>query len=119
MLPADSFEADVGEGTASLQVTDLDVDDYFSIGNALFGPPGNEVSGNASYAITWGSSPSSRRVDVRNTTDRFVGSYLVNENAAITWEASNQTGFRFASSPDGAQVVSAQLGHERNGVFFR
>jgi hypothetical protein len=116
MLPSHSFQADVESGTASLRVQNLDVDDYFTVGNALFGGGPKEVPATASYDVNW--SGVQRRVDVRNTTDRFEGSYVINTDATINWTAANKSGFSFASSPDGSQVVTAQVGHERNGVFF-
>jgi hypothetical protein len=82
--------------------------------------------------VTW-SRPVTRRVDVRDQANGFAGTFNENQ-ATVTWSASSTSGFSFTSNPGnfstsdpevpGVSGVSAplnffaQVGHERNGVFF-
>jgi hypothetical protein len=103
----------LGKGFARLKVEDQAVLDYFSLPNALNN--GAHVAATVSYSITWQNVHNRRQV---HNTDLQVAGLFLDTDASIRWSASNANGFHFTASPEGQSVVVAQLGHERNGVFF-
>ena len=86
------------------------------------------ASRNSSAARSAGSQPVSsslacahaswsgvdERVKIRNSDTGFAGEYIHN-TATLTWSAS-ESGFSFTSDPLDSDF--AEIGHERNGVFF-
>ena len=113
-LPEDNpLLIDFQAGEATL-IADLDVLDYTKIPNAFaLGPA---VPGAVTFELDW-SGPITRDLNVRDTANRFRGRFLENK-ATLAWSAS-RAGFKFVSdSADTSKSVFAQLGRERNGVFF-
>jgi hypothetical protein len=113
-LPDDNpLLVDFQAGEATL-IADIDVLDYTKIPNSLaLGPA---VPAAVTYDLEW-SGPIARDINVRDTTNRFRGRFLENK-AALAWSAS-RAGFKFVSdSADTSTSVFAQLGRERNGLFF-
>jgi hypothetical protein len=105
---------ELGNGTASLSVTNLVLSDYFNIPNALFrfqSPP--SVGASCTYNIQW-SGPVTGHEAV--TTPGSSGE-LVLCQATMTWSASNDLGFSFVSNPSPTTSAVAKLGRVRNGVF--
>lgn len=97
-----------------MNVSHLQVDDYFNLANALTG--GNEVSASVSFRIRW--SGVTNRFSVRDTTNQFRGNFVVN-TATAEWEGSNANGFSFKSDPASTSINEfSLLGRERNGAFF-
>ncbi|HEX8035216.1 MAG TPA: hypothetical protein VF510_15285 [Ktedonobacterales bacterium] len=48
-----------------------------------------------------------------------VAGLFLDTEAHIHWTGHNhKTGFTFTSHDTGQKALSAQIGHERNGVFF-
>ena len=114
----------LGEGKATLSVQNLAETDWKTSGNSLsmgklLGPG---VPATVSFEINW--SGVTRKVKVRDAKNGFAGRFL-ETGATMTWSASQKKQF---DSPDGFTFVSdaakttithfAQIGHERNGVFF-
>jgi hypothetical protein len=103
------FEA--GEATLA---ADLDLLDFTKVNNArALGPA---VPAAVTYEAIW-SGPISRDISVQDSDHGFRGQFREN-TASLAWSAS-QDGFKFVS--DAAQTstsVFAQLGRERNGIFF-
>jgi hypothetical protein len=98
-----------------MSMTDLALQDYFNIPNALFrfmDPP--SVPATCSFDITW-SGPVTSRGSV--TGPPGSSGQLVMSEATMTWSATNDDGFKFESNPSGTTSAFAQLGHVRNGVF--
>jgi len=116
--PPDGISIEFGAGKANMTGSNLAMEDYFTIPNALFrflDPV--EVDASASFDITW-SGPVTDRSSIDDATQRFSGDFLLNQ-ATMTWSASsNALGFNFVSNPSGTTSVFAQLGHMQNGVFF-
>ena len=112
-MPIDrgAVRVNLGDGSASMHVADLDVEDYHDVVNALKDGPSLEAE--VSFDITW--SGVDERVKIRNDTTDFGGEYIRN-SATLVWSGSNTSGFTFQSNP----LVSdfATVGHERNGSFF-
>jgi hypothetical protein len=103
-----------------MHVSNLAMDDYFKLPNALADGP--EVDATASFDVVW-SGPVTRRLNVPDGTngDQFAGEFVENQ-ATVTWSGSNELGFRFTANPgDFSTTVRgrafAELGHERNGIF--
>jgi hypothetical protein len=105
---------DLGTGRAHMFASDLDLQDFFNIPNALlrFQTPVS-VDASASFDIHW-RGPVSSRGGV--TTPGSTGE-LVMSTATMTWSATNSLGFSFESNPSGTTSIFAQLGHISNGVF--
>ena len=112
-IPDDSVQVDLGAGRASFSASALSVPDYFNILNALNN--GDPADGSVSFTVDWHGVKGRR--NVRNQ-DLHVAGLFVDTGATIQWTGSNALGSTFTSNPAGQTVISAQVGHERNGVFF-
>ncbi len=97
-------------GLASLNVTNLPIDDYGNVVNALSGGP--EVDAFVSFQMDW--SGVQERLNLSTPATGFAGEFVHN-TATLVWSA-NEAGFSFAANPQGSDF--AEIGHERNGVFF-
>jgi hypothetical protein len=107
-------QVNLGTGTARMQVSDLSLQDFFSIPNALFHlQTPVSIDARCSFDIHW-TGPVSSRGGV--TTPGSTGELVMTE-ATMTWSASNAAGFSFVSNPSGTTSQFAQLGHISNGVF--
>jgi hypothetical protein len=100
-----------GNGSAAVHVADLEIEDYFTVGNALVDGPSVEAI--VSFDVNW--SGVDARVKLRNTSTDFAGEFIRN-SATLSWSAV-ESGFSFASDPLDSHF--GEVGHERNGVFFR
>jgi hypothetical protein len=108
-------EVQFGAGKARMSATDLSLQDYFTIPNALFRfmtPPA--VGATCTVDINW-TGPVTSRGPV--TATNGSSGQLVMSQATMTWSATNDLGFKFRSDPAGTTSVFAQLGHVQNGVF--
>ena len=138
VIPDGDVQANPGAGKAEMHIRDLPVLDYFSpegTGDlASLGPTWQTgyFAATVSIDVVWGG-PVTRRVNVKDAADGFAGTFAENQ-AAVTWSAQSESGFSFVSDagsfatsvPEtpGVNGVTAPLnffaevGHERNGVFF-
>ena len=107
------MSVDLDTGTASIRVSDLEIEDYFNIANAL--KDGPSVGATVSYEFHWSGVTSQSQV--RNEAQGFRGLFL-QTGATARWTGQNANGFQYASSDSGQTVNFAQIGHEHNGVFF-
>jgi len=98
------------EGTAALHVEDLEVEDYGNVVNAL--QDGPSVEAEVSFDVNWSGGHGSSKV--RNHDLRFRGEYI-HDTATLVWSAEEH-GFSFQA--DSLASGFAEIGHERNGVFF-
>jgi hypothetical protein len=92
------------------------VTDYFSIPNALLHgaivPP---VPATVSFTVHW--SGAGKHVKLRDPVNGFAGEFVEN-SASMLWSASS-AGLSYQSGgEDTSASVFAEVGHERNGVFF-
>lgn len=119
-----SVAIDLGEATASLHLEDFLTKDFFTNRNNWITtiPPVDAI---VSYTIRW--SGALARVDVVDlentgltTNHRFAGRFIEG-TATVEWSVSVPSmGFTFESDPaDTSKSQFAEIGHERNGVFFR
>jgi hypothetical protein len=113
-----SVDVNLGTGGAVLQVSNAPILDYGNIGNALFGGGPPAVPGTVSCKVDWHGVH--QRVNIRNT-DHVYGGFageFVRNAAQMQWTAKVGD-FVFESDALGTSSSSfAEIGHERNGVFF-
>ena len=94
-----------------MHIADLPIGDFGNVVNALTG--GAPIAAAmVSFDANW--SGVDERVKIRNESTDFAGEFIHN-SATLAWSAS-QPGFTFTSDP--ADSHFAEIGHERNGVFF-
>jgi hypothetical protein len=114
----DGVDVNLGSGSASLQASNAPILDYGNIGNALFGGGPPPVPGVVSFTVDWQGV--NQRVNIRNTDPVFGGfaGDFVRNSAHMQWTATVGD-FVFESDALGTSFSSfAEIGHERNGVFF-
>jgi hypothetical protein len=116
-LPSDAVAVNLGAGQARMRAASLAVTDDFTLANALFGTGPPPVPATVSFAVSW--SGVVKRFSVTNQSDgnRYRGRYAQVSSATIDWSAS-ETGFTFTSAPGSSVTAFAEVGRERNGVFF-
>ena len=116
-IPAEGVDVDLGQGTATMQATNVPILDYREIPNALLArsPP---IPGTVSFRVQW--SGALGRTNVRNqhpVYGGFAGEFM-QTRAQMDWTATVGD-FQFASAPLETSTSSfAELGQERNGIFF-
>ena len=104
-----------GKGRASLQVSNIVVTDYGDYGNALFGGGPPPVPATVSFDVQW--SGVAERVNVVNPADGFAGEFVRN-SAQMTWSATVGDDSFVSAPASTSSSIFAEVGHERNGVFF-
>ena len=95
-------------------VTDLNMEDYTNVINALL--DGTSQPASVSFAIHW--KPSFNRFKVRDPKTDMAGEFVQN-TATMTWSATSASHVYFSGPENSSTSISAQIGHERNGVFFQ
>jgi len=94
-------------------VSDVDVEDYHDVVNALMDGP--EVDAEVSWNIRW-SHPLGR-TKIRDVENNFAGDFVQNV-AQLAWTGKTDAA-TFVSDPEETSVNEfSLLAHERNGVFF-
>jgi hypothetical protein len=112
-LPLGSVRVGGLSGAASMRATDLDLDDYFTIENALFGGGPGEVSAAASFDVEWsGATGGGSASDATN--DFTLEWVMTGSTMAWTVESGDAT----YTSTEVTATPFAIVGKERNGVFF-
>jgi hypothetical protein len=106
-------EEDEFEDGARWHVNNLALFDYFSVGNAL--KDGDSIDAMVSYSLRWAGD------GARLTTDDGANFHFEGRQttATIGWSA-HEAGFSFRSDPSASTQHTnfAQVGEERNGVFY-
>jgi hypothetical protein len=112
-ISRDALDVDIGKGEATLQVSNLDEEDYHNLLNALQDGPSEPAS--VSYRMRWKATAPA--MNVTDAVHGFTGRFRIS-TVSIEWSAKTPT-FEFVSDPakDTVNVMSV-MGHERNGVFF-
>jgi len=118
-------EVDFEDGTAELEVTNQDVDDYFNVVNALLsqsGQAGNhtptEIPAHVSFEINWRHVRD--RFDVENAAESYAASVVLNESR-IQWtahEAAAEGAPSFSFHSTSSTNIFSMLAREKNGRFF-
>src|SRR6266550_7562398 len=114
-IPSHDVHVDLARPTATMRVTNADVEDYHTLKNAILDGPSDPAS--VSFAIRWHGVKA--RVEVQDFELGFAGRFI-EDSATVRWSASvPSTGFSFRSDPAAtSQTTFAEIGSERNGVFF-
>jgi hypothetical protein len=113
-MSSDTIKVNLGAGTATMRVVNQHILDFGNILNAISDGPSDPAT--VSYTIQWHGVKQRRQV---HNGDLHVAGLFLDTDASIQWTGHNAaTGFTFVSDAAGQAVISAQLGHERNGVFF-
>lgn len=123
-LPPGSAKVDLAGGTASLKVNNIcAVFDAFKVSNSLnpARPLGFASGMINSLDIEWSNVVKSF-AGIRDTVNNFEGDFFQVSNVTIavtaTTPVSTGHGFQFVSDPASTIVNFAQIGSEKNGVFF-
>jgi hypothetical protein len=96
-----------------MDFTDLQTRDFHNLVNTLHRGP--SVPADVSFRIRW--SGVTDRVQIRDEKDKFVGDFI-EDTATVSW-SSKQRDFQFVSAPASTSTsLFAEIGRERNGVFF-
>jgi hypothetical protein len=117
-IDGDDIDVYLGKGFASMEAEDLPVFEYGDFGNALFGGTGTPAT--VSFAVEWRGV--NQRVNINNTDPPadgggFAGEFVRNV-AKMEWTAT-VADVSYESDPLGTSSSEfAEIGKERNGVFF-
>lgn len=96
-----------------MSLSDVELRDFFSIPNSL--TRGKSVHADTSFHVRWHGVKS--RVHLHDDANHF-DARVIEDSATIEWSASEED-FRFVSDPaKTSTTVFAEIGSERNGVFF-
>jgi hypothetical protein len=124
-LPEDAVDVDFEDGTAVMRASNLQILDFGTIANALFGGGPPPVPATVSFVVRWSEGAGGEgegeedldRVHVVNASDGHAGVFVRN-TAQMEWSATVGD-FDFVSAPiDTSSSSFAEVGHERNGTFF-
>ena len=111
----DDNDDDDDDDIARMRVTDLEIEDYHDLGNALADGP--SVEAHVSFDVRWRGRIAKNRFRNAAADQQFKGRFI-QTNATVEWSAE-EDGFEFHSDPASTSTaVYAEVGKERNGVFF-
>ena len=120
-IPEESVEVQLGTGEASLDVTNLLVIDAVTIPNSLDPTHPLDLAPGRIEALHLEWSGVTRSLEFQDPTNRFTGLFLENSASiavtATTPPGGERHGFTFTSEATTASNF-AEVGHDRNGVFF-
>ena len=101
-----------------MSVSDLEIPDYFNWPNAAVLGPLEEEPGVVSFHIEWTKSKDKRRFsNGAGTPDQWRANVVINE-AKAEWEGETAQAHYVSKPLAKSQSLFAEVGHERNGVFF-
>ena len=117
-IPGEGIAVDLRDGFASMQASNVPIDDYTTIPNALFGGGPAPIPGIVSFIVEWRGVD--ERLNIRNTDPvygGFAGEFIHN-TAQMQWTATVGN-YKFVSDPlRTSSSEFAEIGYERNGIFF-
>lgn len=116
-VPNDAVQVNLKAQTASFAYDNLAIPDFGNFVNAI--TVGTSSPGAATFDVEWSGTTS--QTTVRNAAETYEGSYLLN-TATIAFNVASpiQNNFTFTSDPASTSTsLFAEIGVERNGVFFR
>ncbi len=103
---------DFPDAIATMEISDLDMEDYFNVFNAL--SDGSSAPAAVSFDVDWG--PALERYHASDSVQDFaVRGWLT--DASMTWTA--ESGGATYASAGGSTNVFALVVKERNGRFFQ
>jgi hypothetical protein len=112
-LASDSVQVNPGAGRAIYSAENIQIADYGNFDNSFGGGAG--IPATVSFEVRW--SGVQQRVNIKDEAARFGGEF-VRGNAQMSWKARIKD-IEYVSDPiDTSFSDFAELGTERNGVFF-
>jgi hypothetical protein len=118
----DPYDVDVNpwNGRATMSVRDLAMPDYFNWPNAaVLGELEGSEPGVVSFHIEWTKSRDRRRFSHgAGTPEQWRATVVLNE-ARAEWEGETAKAHYVTDLLATSRSLFAEVGHERNGVFFR
>ena len=96
-----------------MRVSNLEVEDYFNFENSLTEAI-PEIDAEISFNIQW--SGVIERIKFRNPANGFAAEFA-RTSATVQWSGETELA-KFESDSTSTATVYAEIGHERNGVFF-
>jgi hypothetical protein len=123
VISPDDIITNFGDGTATLQFSNINLFDWTTLANSLTN--GALVSGTPTKAtmnatVQW--SGIARRFNVDDTTNGFSANFIETK-ATFNISTQNADGSSFSGTGDSTIATAfgnfAEIGLERNGVFFR
>jgi hypothetical protein len=111
----DGVTVNWGAARAQMTVSDLALNDYGNIPNGLF-HFATPVPATCSFDISW-NGPNGEGARTPVTEPEGSTGEVVTCDSTMQWSASNDSGFRFESDPEGTTTFFALLGKVENGVF--
>lgn len=105
-----------GNGRATMSVSALEMPDFFNFDNAaVLGP---SEPGIVSFHIEWARSRDRRRFrHGEGTPGQWRANMVINE-AKAQWEGESALAHYISDVIETSSSIFAEVGHERNGVFF-
>jgi hypothetical protein len=102
-----------------MSVSDLEIPDYFNWPNAaVLGAREGSERGIVSFHIEWTKSKDRRRFsNGAGTPDQWRANVVINK-AKAEWEGETAKAHYVSAPLAKSQSLFAEVGHERNGVFF-
>ena len=114
-IPDDSVDVDDDDAKARMRLRNFEVEDYGDLCNALADGPSLEAQ--VSFDVRWKHRIAKRNIRNPAPDQRFSGVFTQTD-ATVEWSAT-ENGFAFDSDPASTSTtVYAEVGNERNGVFF-
>jgi hypothetical protein len=106
------------EGFASMEATDLPINDYFTGGNAVGGGGDAPQPGVVSFKVVWQGED--ERLTIRNDDPVFGGfaGEFVRNTAQMEWRANVGDLLLVSDLLATSSSSFAEIGTERNGSFF-
>ena len=99
-----------------MSVRNLEVEDYGNLLNALQDGPSQDAV--VSFDVRWDGRISQPAHTRNGAPDEMFVGLFTRTDAKVVWSAA-KAGFTFQSDPaETSRVVYAEVGEERNGVFF-
>lgn len=102
-----------GSGAASMGVTNLPSRDFTELVNALLLGP--SLPAVVSFHIAWSASHDRQRF--HDAPSQFDADLSIN-SARASWRGETAAALFVADAPSTSVSLFAEVGHERNGVFF-
>ena len=101
--------------SARLKVKNLEIEDYFTLDNALVDGP--SVEAEVSFECRWHHVLGTQQITNADPMQRFTGKFT-RTFATVKW-SGREDGFEYHTDPGSETVLFAEIGRERNGVFFK
>lgn len=112
------IQVNLEQGQAVMLANQVPIFDYTDIHNALFGGGPAPIPGQVSFQVVWRGVKERRSI---KNTDPVYGGFagdFVRTQAQMAWTATVGN-YHFVSAPLATSSSTfAELGQERNGVFF-